>query len=257
MGASKTVVICGLVLMAAGCIGRAHAEAEPEWVAAMKAVHAKGTAQKGSVSQIGDSITYTKAFLAFLAWNKPEGFAAVNGRVNGKLLNDRKGPEHSNYSGWTAGEGLSKIKGVLANEKPEIAVIMYGTNEVTKGVGVEQWQKNMGAIIDACLEAGCVPILSTIPPYPGKDDKAQALNAAAKKLATEKKIPLVDYYAAILERQPGTAWDGTLLGKGDVHPTGGENHVFTEDNLKKCGYALRNYVTLKAMNEVIEKCFSK
>lgn len=252
-----TAAVLGGMVLAAALAAPVHAEAEPEWVAAMKAVHAKGTAQKGSVSQIGDSITFTKAFLAFLAWNKPEAFPAVNARVNGKLLNDRKGPEHSNYSGWTAGEGLSKIKGVLANEKPEIAVVMYGTNEVTKGVSVEQWQKNMTAIIDACLEAGCVPIVSTIPPYPGKDEKAQALNAALKKLAADKKIPLVDFYAAVLERQPGTAWDGTLLGKGDVHPTGGENHVFTDENLKKCGYALRNYVTLKAMNDVIEKCFEK
>lgn len=251
-----TTVIGGLVL-AAVCAGSARAEGETEWVAAMKAVHAKGTAQKGSVSQIGDSITYTKAFLSILAWNKPQAFPAVNGRVNGGFCNERKGPEHSNYSGWTAGDGLGKIKGVLANEKPEIAIIMYGTNEITKGVALEQWQKNMTAIIDACMVAGCVPIVSTIPPYPGKDDKAQALNAALMKLAAEKKIPLIDFYTAILERQPGTAWDGTLLGKGDVHPTGGENHVFTEENLKKCGYALRNYVTLKAMNDVIEKCFEK
>jgi len=65
----------------------------------------------------------------------------------------------------------------------------------------------------------------------------------------------VDFYAEILARQPGTAWNGTLLGNGDVHPTGGKNLDFSEDNLKKCGYALRNYATLKAMKEVIEKCF--
>lgn len=31
--------------------------------------------KQGSVSQIGDSITYTKAFLAPMAWEKPVGFA--------------------------------------------------------------------------------------------------------------------------------------------------------------------------------------
>jgi len=45
---------------------------DADWVAAMKEVHAKNKAEKGSVSQIGDSITYTKAFLAGLAWkNRP------------------------------------------------------------------------------------------------------------------------------------------------------------------------------------------
>jgi len=163
----------------------------------------------------------------------------------------------SNYSGWTAGDGLSKVKAVIAAEKPEMAVIMYGTNEVTKGVSPDEWLKNMTQIVDACLEAGCVPILSTIPPYPGRDAQAQAINAKAKQLAQEKKIPLVDYYAAILEKQPGTAWDGTLLQKGDVHPSGGENFNFTDENLKKCGYALRNFVTLKVMKDVIEKCLAK
>jgi lysophospholipase L1-like esterase len=133
-----------------------------EWVAAMKAVHGKGTAQKGSISQIGDSITYTKAFLAGLAWEAPAGdeWKPVLERVNRKLLNDRKGAEHCNYSGWTAADGLGKIKGVLAAEKPEIAVIMYGTNDANKGIKASDYEKNMAAIVDACVDAGCVPLLS-------------------------------------------------------------------------------------------------
>jgi lysophospholipase L1-like esterase len=236
-----------------------HAAAGDDWVAAMKAVHAKGTAQKGSVSQIGDSITYTKAFLAGLAWGKPQGggdWNAVCSRVTGKLLNDRKGPDHCNFSGWTAQDGLGKIKGVLAAEKPEIAVVMYGTNDVSKGVKVADYEKNMAAIVDACLEAGCVPILSTIPPILNKDARVKEFNDAIQKLAAEKKVPLVDFHAAILSRQPDGAWNGTLLGKNDVHPSGGNNNFdFSDANLKTCGYALRNFVTLQAMKDVIEKCF--
>lgn len=246
-----SAALCAMTIAGKGVF----AADEPAWVAPMKAVHAKGKGVKGSVSQIGDSITYTMAFLSFLSWNKPEGFESVTGYINCAQTRERKGGEHCNYSGWTSGDGLSKIKQVLDAEKPEIAVIMYGTNDVTKGVPLDTYHKNMAAIIDACTEAGCVPIVSTIPPYPGKDDKAKALNEELKKVAAEKKVPLVDYYAAVLERQPGEAWNGTLLGKGDVHPSGGESHVFTDDNLKKCGYALRNYVTLKAMKDVIEKAF--
>jgi lysophospholipase L1-like esterase len=132
---------------------------------------------------------------------------------------------------------------------------MYGTNEVTKGVPLADYEKNLTGIVEACLAAGCVPIMSTIPPYPGKDEKAQEINAVVKKIAAGKKVPLVDFHTAILERQPGTAWDGTLLGKGDVHPSGGRNLDFSEANLKVCGYALRNYLTLQAMKDVIEKCF--
>lgn len=228
-----------------------------DWAAPMKLVHAKGLARKGSVSQIGDSITYSKAFLAGMAWGDPKGdeWKSLRERVEGKLLNERKGPEHGNFSGWTAADGLGKIKAVLAAEKPEVAVVMYGTNDVNKNVALDAYSKQLGQIVDACIEAGCIPILSTIPPILNKDEKVKAFNDAIKKLAAEKKIPLVDFHTEILARQPGTAWNGTLLGKNDVHPSGGENMNFSEENLKKCGYALRNFITCRAMREVIEKCF--
>ena len=226
-----------------------------EWIEAMKVVHAKKTSIKGSVSQVGDSITYSMAFLSGVgsALKSPE-WKTLTDRVDAEALKSRKGAEHNNYSGWTAADGRSRIQATLAREKPEMAVIMYGTNDLTKGVPLPEYEKNMTAIVDSCIEAGCVPILSTIPPYPGREQQAVAFNDVVKKIAAAKKIPLVDFHAAILERQP-TEWNGTLLGKGDVHPTGGDNFNFTDENLKKCGYALRNYVTLKAMQQVIEKCF--
>ncbi len=226
-----------------------------DWVAAMKAVHAKGKARKGSVSQIGDSITYTKAFLAPMAWEKPAGFDAVAARVDAKLLNARKGPPHGNYSGWVAKQGLDAIGAVLAAEQPEIAVVMYGTNDARRGVAPADYRRQLDGIVAACLEAGCVPIVSTIPPILNMDDRVAEFNAAVRAVAAERKIPLVDFHGAILARQPGAAWDGTLLGKGDVHPTGGKNLDFSADNLRVCGYALRNLVTLQVMQDVIEQCF--
>jgi len=247
----KLLAMLALALMTFGTFA-----ADEEWVAPMKEVHAKKKATRGSVSQIGDSITFTKAFLAGVGWAlKTPEWKTLTDRVDANGLNNRKGGEHNNYSGWTAADGLSKIKNTLASEKPEIAVIMYGTNDVTKGVALPEYEKNMTAIVDACIDAGCVPIVSTIPPYVGKEQQAVAINDIVKKIAQAKKIPLVDFHAAVLEKQPGNAWDGTLLGKGDVHPTGGDNFTFTDDNLKKCGYALRNFVTLKVMQQVIEKCF--
>ena len=240
------VMACALALPAA----------EEPWVAAMKAVHAKGTAQPGSVSQIGDSITYSKAFLAGLAWGEAKGPEwEVLKRLTVKDFNERKGAEHANYSGWTAADGLAKVPTVLAAEKPAIAVIMYGTNDLRKQVTLADYEKNMKAIIDLCLKAGCIPIMSTIPPQLGQDALVQSFNAAIKKIAAEAKIPLVDFHAEILSRQPGTAWNGTLLGKDDVHPSGGANFDFSESNLKACGYALRNYLTCRALKQVLEKCY--
>ena len=230
--------------------------ADEPWVAAMKAIHAKGTAQPGSVSQIGDSITYSKAFLAGIAWGEAKGPEwDVLKRLTVKDFNERKGAEHANYSGWTAADGLAKVPAVLAAEKPAIAVIMYGTNDLRKQATAADYEQKLKAIVDLCLKAGCIPIISTIPPQLGQDASVQSFNATIKKIAAEAKIPLVDFHAEILIRQPGTAWNGTLLGKDDVHPSGGANFDFSESNLKVCGYALRNYLTCRALKQVLENCY--
>jgi acyl-CoA thioesterase-1 len=230
--------------------------AEEAWVAAMKAVHAKGTAQSGSVSQIGDSITFSKAFLAGIAWGETKGAEwEVLKRLNVKDFNERKGVTHGNYSGWTAADGLAKLPAVLATEKPAIAVIMYGTNDVRKQVAVQDYEKQLTKMVELCLQAGCIPIISTIPPQLNHQDKVQAINTAIKRIAAQHHVPLIDFYDEIIQRQPDSAWNGTLLGTGDVHPTGGKAFDFSADNLLVCGYALRNYLTCRALKQVLEHCY--
>jgi lysophospholipase L1-like esterase len=230
---------------------------EGDWIPAMKEIHAKKLAARGSVAQIGDSITFSKAFLAGMAWGEVKGpeWDALK-RIDGKLLNERKGAEHGNYSGWTSAEGLKQLPSVLEKEKPEIAVVMYGTNDARKNVSAAEYEKNMAAIVDACLAKGCIPIVSTIPPILNSAATVDAYNAVVKKIAAARRVPLIDFYAAILERQPGTAWDGTLLGKGDVHPSGGKNFDFSPENLRQCGYALRNYLTCLKLKDVVEHCLA-
>ena len=70
----------------------------------------------------------------------------------------------------------------------------------------------------------------------------------------EKKIPLIDYEKEILERQPEN-WNGTLLGKDDVHPSAGSGDAKpssepTEANLSKSGYLLRGWLSVRKIAEV-------
>lgn len=123
---------------------------------------------------------------------------------------------------WVAQQGLDAIGAVLAAEQPEIAVVMYGTNDVRKWVTPADYRRQLDGIVAVCLEAGCVPIVSTIPPMLNMDDRVAEFNAAVRTVAADRKIPLVD---------------------------------FSADNLRVCGYALRNHATLKVMQDVIEKCF--
>ena len=59
-----------------------------------------------------------------------------------------------------------------------------------------------------------------------------------------------DFHAAILQRRPGNSWDGTLISKDGVHPSGGKSQDYSKENLKACGYALRNWVNFLILREV-------
>ena len=46
----------------------------------------------------------------------------------------------------------------------------------------------------------------------------KSYNSALRELARSKRIPIIDFEAEVLKRRPND-WNGTLLGKNDVHPS--------------------------------------
>jgi hypothetical protein len=91
-----------------------------------------------------------------------------------------------------------------------------------------------------------------------------------RKLAAELRVPLCDYYAEIMKRRPDD-WNGalpqfkgtpgneyevpTLISRDGVHPSNPRAFAddYAEEGLKTSGFNLRNYVTLLAYAEVIER----
>ena len=76
------------------------------------------------------------------------------------------------------------------------------------------------------------------------------ISEIVRALAKELKVPLADYHAELLKRRPNKSWDGTLISKDGVHPSGGKTNDYSEENLKMSGYALRNWVNFQAFREV-------
>ena len=89
------------------------------------------------------------------------------------------------------------------------------------------------------------------------------------RVAKAKQVPLIDYQAEILKRRPDD-WDGalpkfkdtpgseyevpTLICRDGVHPSNPKAHQdFSQESLSRNGYLLRNYLTLLAYAEVIER----
>jgi len=244
-----------------------------EWVGPMKDVHARFTGEKGVFAQFGDSITDSRAFWFSLKWQRknasPEMQAAFE-TVSAHMLDDcwdRKGPEYGNQGSMTVRWAHENIDTWFADLDPEAAIIMFGTNDLNS-VPLEEYQTKLREVVRKCLDNGTVPILSTIPPRHGFEEKAAQYAEAIRAIAAELNVPLTDYHAEILKRRPDD-WDGaldkfaghegydvpTLICRDGVHPSNPEAYRtdYSEEALNNNGFSLRNYMVLMRYAEVIEK----
>lgn len=227
---------------------------------AMKKLHEGFKGQAGYVAQFGDSITYSMAFWAPMDWSDPTPFIAIDDGLPKSPVNKRwrdiikgtraKGSQHGNYSGWTVGQMLKAMDKVLEKEKPEVAVIMIGTNDISGGRVPARYGAHLEEAIKKCLDAHCIPILNTIPPRRNREKAVAVTNAIIRATAKKFNVPLADFHQACVRLQPDGTWDGTVIAKDGVHPSGGKSNVYTEDNMKQCGYALRNWVNFLVLRQL-------
>jgi lysophospholipase L1-like esterase len=259
---------CCTLAFVVSCVGSAPAADEhPYWLNAMQEVHAKFRGTPGYVAQFGDSITHSMAFWTPIGWDDPDQYLTrddglpkrpANARWRDTIKGTRnKGGEHGNYSGWRVGNLLEAIPKVLEREKPEAAIIMIGTNDISGGKVPNDYQAGLEKVVDKCLAAHCVPILNTIPPRRDRADAVSEANRIVREVAKQKKVPLVDYHAECLRLRPGETWKGTIIADDGVHPTGGKTNVYTEENVKESGYALRNWLNFLAVREVYFRVLAK
>jgi len=234
----------------------------PYWYKPMKEVNAGFEGNPGYVAQFGDSITYSMAFWTSIGWMEPDAFLKGDDgfpkrpkrRWRDTLKGFRaKGGNHGNYSGWRVGNLLGTVDKVLKREQPEAAIIMIGTNDMNAG---PKYRDGLDQVVRKCIAAHCIPILNTIPPRRGRMKTCEEINAVIREVAAKHNVPLVDFYAEVMKRRPGTSWDGTLISKDGVHPSGGDNGNFSEENLKNSGYALRTWVNFLAVREIYFRIMS-
>jgi len=252
-----------LMLVSLFCVAGALAEDKaPYWLEPMSKLHAEFTGDAGYVAQLGDSITVTMAFWSALAWCDPNPFIKDDGlpkSPEGRMWKNvikgaREGKDAGGCgSGWTSGMLLGVTGKVISERKPEVAIIMIGTNDGKNNNVPPDYRKNLETIVQKCLDAKCIPILNTIPPIRGKVQASETINTIIKDVAEKSKIPLVDYYGEIMKRQPGNAWDGTLMSDDGLHPSAGDTAKFSDDNLAVSGYALRTWLNFLAYREVYFK----
>jgi GDSL-like Lipase/Acylhydrolase family len=250
--------------------------AEPDyWVEPMKKVHARFKGQQGTFAQFGDSITVSMAYWAPLPAQHDKldpaaarAFERIHGYMRPECWNKWKGARFGNEGSMSMRWAQDNIKVWLRELNPEVALIMFGTNDLTS-VPLTDYVRQTQAVVRACLENGTTVILSTIPPRSRLLAESRRLSEQLRRIAREEGVPLVDYFGEILKRRPDD-WDGslpkfksipgddyqvpTLISRDGVHPSFPKQFAdYSETSLRNNGYHLRDYLTLLAYGKVIDQ----
>jgi lysophospholipase L1-like esterase len=208
----------GLVLLAGSCTARLN-----------KSGTQANTMEAKKIVFMGNSITeqwadYSPAFFEGKPW--------VNKGVSGQVS-------------W---EMLDRFQADVIDEKPDIVVILAGTNDVAGNQGLADQHEILGNIwsmVDRAREAGIDVILCSIPPafdFPWNAGQAPAIRIPALNILLEERagkngIIYADYFKAMANAdngmKEGLAYDG-------VHPN-------------EAGYAVMESVLTEAIQAVLDK----
>lgn len=246
-----------------------------DYAAAMRKVAKQFKGMEGVVLHLGDSITYASPYTAWARQGegKTKQEEAILRWSHCGEENERDGwylahvdlPKGGSYTAaggvradqYLAGgfKGLPPLGEIIRKYQPQVAILMLGTNDAWANRPPEKYLADMETIVTRLLDNGTIVILSTIPPLIDNLELQGRYNQELWKLAEGHQLPVIDFYGEILARRPGMTWDGTLLYKGDGHPTAEMNGVTptsapTPENLKQSGYLLRGWLSVKKLEEV-------
>ncbi len=185
---------------------------------------------------VGDSISETLAYLTARSFDcqLPDFDFSDGYRVAGQSGGFFETVETA-MSGQRAEWGRSVVEGGAWYDaiRPEVATVMFGTNELWGGdEGLAEYVDDMRAIVDGLLSRNVIPILITPPPGTYSVDTGRAICGrwceptrpayrtedfaqAVRDLAAERLLPLVDLHRRYMEFDR-PSWT-SLLGDG-VHP---------------------------------------
>jgi len=233
----------------------------------------------GVFAKIGDSITASPSFMQALACRRPQlgAWSALRGTVEFFGATSVPGGSEvagcavsDSYSrvgvaavpGWRAVDALSRLEASpecldlpavsceLQLTRPSVALIMFGTNDLTEFTAV-QFRRDLARVARLVEDAGTIPVISTIPPrtrWPFARRVAR-FNAEIAALAENRALPLWNYWRQMVE--PGVPNLG--LGEDGVHPSAlcppCTAIDFRPEGLRQ-GYALRNLGALRVLDRL-------
>jgi len=133
--------------------------------------------------------------------------------------------------------------------QPGLALIMFGTNDLAARIPPGDFKAAMDRIVSDLLEAGVIPIVSTIPPRTDRNSanaRVSSYNMAVVELARERQVPLLNFWAAL----QGESMVGRGMAADGIHPQGfGYGSNLSERGLRY-GQNQRNLYTLLLLEKI-------
>ena len=150
---------------------------------------------------------------------------------------------NAGVGGNSSEKGLRRIKQDVLDHQPDVVVILFGTNDMRADapkvyVPVDQYRKNLKAMVDACAQIDARVVMCTLPPIDktayfqrhqeedfenvgGFEKVLQDYRAAAQAVAAKHGLPIVDLNK-ILSKEP--KW----MSKDGVHPSPEGNSILAK-----------------------------
>jgi len=148
---------------------------------------------------LGDSITQFGA-------NHPGGYAKLV--ISGLEANGLQAiPVFAGISGHKSNDMLARVDRDVLSKKPTLMTLSCGVNDVAhgkNGVPLEDYKKNITALVDKVQAAGVKPVILTSTMIGedqgnGNNQKLMAYNEFLRTLARDRKLPLADLNARMQE----------------------------------------------------------
>lgn len=102
---------------------------------------------------------------------------------------------------------------------PNVCMVTAGSNDCAGGIPLSQFITNMTAIFSALLAKGITPIVCTVPPRSGVSSLNRQYNNWLKRYAATYRLPLIDWYATLVDPASATGQYLSAYDSGDgTHP---------------------------------------
>lgn len=224
----------------------------------------------GVFSKVGDSITATTLFLSQISsgtlilgeyeYLRPviEFFSQIPARDHYSFANSSLAAR----GGWTSDDVLNPARAASGlcrrgetplvceyrTNRPSIALIMFGTNDVGQ-MNANTYRANMELIIQISIDMGVIPVISTIPDRPDSTAAPRVFefNAILAELAAIYDIPLWDYWLA-MQDLPNRGLSGDRVHPSYDYATP-QTANFTPEGLRY-GFNMRNLTALMVLDAI-------